>query len=87
MKTLNLTDAEFEVLVQAVAMINDFENDTLFENVSENLFPGTDSPTVLTNEKAKVLREDLVGVVERTVARRALCAKVGVNVNDQGYTA
>lgn len=86
MKTLNLTDGEFEVLVSAVTHINDFENDTLFENVSSDLFPGTDEPTVLTHEKARVLREELAAIVERAIARRALCAKVGVAVNDQGYS-
>lgn len=86
MNTLHLTDSELTTLVHAFEMFNDMTNDTLLENTTADLFPTTDKPTVLTNESAKVLREEINEIVNTAVALKTLAGKLGVQLNDLGYS-
>ena len=86
MKTLTVTDREYEVIKHAIEVQNDITNDTLLENTSFNLFPSSDKPECLTLEQAKVLREELHEAIERQIAIRTLMSKLGLVVNEAGYS-
>ena len=84
MKTLNLTDSEFAVLVRAFESFNDFSNDTLFDDVnSVNLYP--QEAVAVTPEQFAALRNELEAVVNRALALRSLADKLGVELNSEGY--
>ena len=86
MKTLTLTDHEFELVKMAVSVQNDILNDTMLDNVSVNLYPTDDRPTVLTSEKAKLVREELELVFQNVRILAGLTSKLGIEVRDNGYS-
>ena len=86
MKTFSFTTGEVERLKQAVAQLNDFMNDTIFENLSVNLFPRDGEETVLNSENTKGLQEALYAAFEEYHEIRSLAAKLGLEVNEQGYS-
>lgn len=88
MNTYTFTDRELEILRHAMMVINDIEEDTALENVSEDLFPSQREPIVLTAEKAKVIREELITVMNRREARHSAMRKLNVPYNEEtGYSA
>jgi tyrosine-protein phosphatase YwqE len=86
MKTLTLTDNEFAIVKEALESRNDMVNDTLFENVSVDLFPSVDEPTILHHERARVLREEIDKIIRQQVEYSRLLGKFGITVNEAGYS-
>lgn len=87
MPTFTFTEKELEVVRHAMSMINDIEEDSVLENVSEDLFPRPDAPIVLTYEKAKEIRCDLEVAMDRRMYRHSAMRKLGVTINpDTGYS-
>ena len=88
MTTVTLTDQELEIVRHALSMVNDIEEDCAMENISEDLFPRPDNPTILTYDKAKVLREELDSVMNRRMHRHSAMRKFDIAINpDTGYSA
>ena len=86
MKTLNLTEQEFEFVKMAVSVQNDMMQDTLLDNVSINLFPRDDEPTILTPQKAKQLRDELEEVYQNIRMLDRLTTKLGIEIRDNGFS-
>lgn len=86
MKRIEVNDAELEVLCRAVEHINDFTVDTMLENTSVNLFPRGEEVIELNANTANTLREELYAITERMIAVRSLMTKLGLKVNENGYS-
>ena len=88
MKTLTLTEQEFEFVKMAVSVQNDMMQDTLLDNVSTNLYPSKDDePTILTPVKANQLREELEEVFQNIRMLDRLTTKFGIKIRDNGFSA
>jgi len=83
MKTINLTDKEYEVLVQAVEVINDMSTDTLLDDVGA-LWPVGEIR--LTGARAQKVRDEIYQATDRLIAVRTLMTKLGLETNDKGYS-
>jgi len=81
MKTLTLTDKEFAQLRDAVTIHLDIANDTVIEDV--DLYPSADQPIVLTREKAKEVRDQILRSLDRLEIIQNLARKCGVEVPEK----
>ena len=83
---IKLTDEELGIVREAMSMLNDMHTDCMLENTSASLFPSEEEPTVLTPDVAKQLRQEINEAVTELMMRQKLMRKLGIDVNDQGYT-
>ena len=88
MKTLTLTDEEFEFIKMAVSVQNDMMQDCMFDNISLNLYPRTDETTTIlfTPEKANRLRVELETVFHNVRMLDRLMIKLGIETNNEGFS-
>ena len=84
-RTFTFTEEEFDIIARALVHLNDYENDTMLENVDE-LFPKTDNPVILNVETAKHVREELHDIVTRMIARHRLIRMFGGEVDPAGFS-
>lgn len=85
MNTIHLTDEELAFVRQSVGTNNDMMADTFFEEVTANLYPRGDEITTLNQQQAQQLREELLEQVRKEVMRHNLCAKLGIQLNENGF--
>ena len=86
MKTITFTAKELTALNKAIEISNDITTDTLLENVSFDLFPKDEAPVVLTKDGATILRQEIYEATDNLITIRMLMAKLGLHVNDNGYS-
>lgn len=85
MNTFTFSDAELEVLRQAVENYNDFVNDTTFDGIeSVNMFPR--SAIAVTPSEMSALREELNQAITKHCHVNSLMTKLGLSINEQGYS-
>lgn len=85
MKTITVTDREFNILARAVSVQNDILNDTVLDQISAiNLYPM--EPIAVTPEQLTTLRNEINNIVDDLMAIRALMVKLGLQYNEQGYS-
>ncbi len=82
----DFTNEELDFIRMAVSVQLDIMNDTLYDNVSVNLYPKHNEPTILTSEKANQLREELEGVFKNIRTMTRVADKLGLEINDLGYS-
>ena len=81
----NLTNEDLDFIRMAVSVQIDILSDTLYDNVSVNLYPKHNEPTILTSEKAEQLRQELEGVFQKIRIMTRVADKLGLELNNQGY--
>ncbi len=86
MKTFELTDKELAAITHAVEMSNDMTSDMLFEDITFNLYPKPNDTSYLTHNEAIQLRKELVESMEKLISIRVVMSKLGLKVNDKGYS-
>jgi hypothetical protein len=85
MNTFTFTDNELALVRRAVEVQNDIINDTLLENVSAvNLW--AQEPIIVNPEQLKALRDEIAEAMDTMLAVRSLMQKLGLSVNDMGYS-
>ena len=80
MKTLQLTDAEFSILVDALVMRDDMEADMVFDNMDDGevFYAREGSPVAVDHDRAKRLRDQLDEVIKRRETIAVLKHKMGI---------
>ena len=86
MKTLTLTEQEYEFVKMAVSVQNDILQDTLLDNVSVNLYPKHHEPTIITTERAERFRQELEEVFQNIRMIDRLTQKFGIELRDNGFS-
>ena len=86
MISLNLTQAEFNILKQALESFNDMNNDMALDDLPVNLYPRGDATVTLNADNAKLLRDALNQKLTDQGNIRSLLTKAGIKVNDRGYS-
>ena len=85
MKTIILTDAEYEIVRRAVESHVDMTNDLLFENLPD-LNPREGEPSVIDHTRATALRNEIGDNMMHMHLTWTVAGKFGLEVLKNGYT-
>jgi len=86
MMMLELTNKEYQAIQRSLRITNDMDNDMALESFTTNLWIRTDETITLTEESAKVLRDEIDTKLNDAVVRVNLLNKFHIKVNNIGYT-
>jgi hypothetical protein len=85
MQNLKVTDREMAIIQRAVEVMNDMTTDMFLDDT--DLYVIGDEPRILTRELAKTIRDQVEEEMNNLFAIRSLAMKLGLVINDKGYTA
>ena len=87
MKQLNiiLTDAEYAELISGIEVHNDITTDSINDEVTSIRTDQVDE-IVVTDSLVVDLQNEIKAKAEKLAAVRSLCLKLGIKINDNGYT-
>jgi len=86
MPRLDLTQAEFNIMKQALESFNDMSNDMALDDLPVNLYPRGAATVTLNADNAKLLRDALNQKLTDQGNIRSLLTKTSIKVNAAGYS-